>query len=162
MRSRPVVSFFSSFCSRFAKHSSVIPGMQITENPYLQYFIGLEKYQIEPPFDPSLMVYFRKRLDQKIMKKINKMICQSEKPREPKDKDPGDPGNSSGAGNFEVWKPTENKGKLLLDATCAPADIRYPTDLSLLNEAREKTEKTIDTGLHKSSVWRLVPIRLIR
>lgn len=36
---------------------------QITENPYLQYFIGLEKYQIEPPFDPSLMVHFRKRLD---------------------------------------------------------------------------------------------------
>lgn len=43
---------------------------QITENPYLQYLIGLEKYQIEPPFDPSLMVYFRKRLDQKIMSSI--------------------------------------------------------------------------------------------
>jgi len=39
---------------------------------------------------------------------------------------------------------TENKGKLILDATCAPADIRYPTDLSLLNEAREKTEGYID------------------
>lgn len=116
---------------------------QITENPYLQYFIGLEKYQIEPPFDPSLMVHFRKRLDQKIMKKINKMICQSEKTKEPKDKDPGDPPPNSDT--FEVWKPEKNKGKLLLDATCAPADIRYPTDLSLLNEAREKTEKTIDT-----------------
>ena len=31
-----------------------------------------------------------------------------------------------------------------MDATCVPADIRYPTDLSLLNEAREKTEKYID------------------
>jgi len=120
---------------------------QITENPYLQYFIGLEKYQIEPPFDPSLMVYFRKRLDQKIMKKINELICQSEKTKEPKDKDPKDkdPGNPSGSDTFEVWKPEDNKGKLLLDATCAPADIRYPTDLSLLNEAREKTEKMIDT-----------------
>ncbi|BAF60318.1 hypothetical protein PTH_2137 [Pelotomaculum thermopropionicum SI] len=120
---------------------------QITENPYLQYFIGLEKYQIEPPFDPSLMVHFRKRLDQKIIKKINELICQSEKHKEQKDKDPKDkdPGNPSGSGNFEVWKPEVNKGKLLLDATCAPADIRYPTDLSLLNEAREKTEKMIDT-----------------
>ena len=121
---------------------------QITENPYLQYFIGLEKYQIEPPFDPSLLVYFRKRLDQKVMKKINKLICQSEKPKEPKDKGPGNPsgpGTSDTSDNFEVWKPEENKGKLLLDATCAPADIRYPTDLSLLNEAREKTEKAIDT-----------------
>ena len=39
---------------------------------------------------------------------------------------------------------------MLLDATCTPADIRYPTDLSLLNEAREKTEKTIDTLYNQS------------
>lgn len=33
---------------------------------------------------------------------------------------------------------------MLLDATCTPADITYPTDLSLLNEAREKLEHIID------------------
>jgi hypothetical protein len=33
---------------------------------------------------------------------------------------------------------------LLLDATVAPADIRYPTDIKLLNEAREQTEIVID------------------
>jgi hypothetical protein len=27
---------------------------------------------------------------------------------------------------------------------CAPADIKYPTDIGILNEAREKTEKIID------------------
>jgi len=32
----------------------------------------------------------------------------------------------------------------MLDASCAPADIRYPTDLSLLNQAREQTEAIID------------------
>jgi hypothetical protein len=42
-----------------------------------------------------------------------------------------------------------NQGKLLLDATCVPADISYPTDLKLLNSAREKSEKIIDV-LHKS------------
>lgn len=36
----------------------------------------------------------------------------------------------------------------MVDASCAPADIRYPTDISLLNEAREKTESIIDV-LHK-------------
>lgn len=41
--------------------------------------------------------------------------------------------------------PPENEGKLLLDATCAPANIAYPTDASLLNEAREKLEEIIDT-----------------
>ncbi len=37
-----------------------------------------------------------------------------------------------------------NRGKLLLDATCTPADIRYPTDLRLINEGRKKTEQIID------------------
>lgn len=37
-----------------------------------------------------------------------------------------------------------NQGSLLIDATCVPADVRYPTDLSLLNEARGTTEKLID------------------
>jgi hypothetical protein len=36
-----------------------------------------------------------------------------------------------------------NQGSLLIDATCVPADIRYPTNLSLLNEARELTETLI-------------------
>ena len=34
--------------------------MQIQENHYLQFFLGFESYYDEEPFDPSLMVYFRK------------------------------------------------------------------------------------------------------
>jgi hypothetical protein len=37
-----------------------------------------------------------------------------------------------------------NQGSLLIDTTCVPADIHHPTDLSLLNEARELTETLID------------------
>ena len=37
----------------------------------------------------------------------------------------------------------------MVDATCTPADIQYPCDVSLLNEAREKTEAIIDI-LHES------------
>jgi len=33
---------------------------------------------------------------------------------------------------------------LIVDATCAPADISYPTDLELLNGARVHTQKIID------------------
>ena len=33
---------------------------------------------------------------------------------------------------------------MIVDATCAPADISYPTDLGLLNKARVHTEKIID------------------
>ena len=37
-----------------------------------------------------------------------------------------------------------NHGKLILDATVAEQAIRYPTDLGLLNEARELSERIID------------------
>jgi len=37
-----------------------------------------------------------------------------------------------------------NSGTLILDATCCPADIHYPTDVGLLNHARELVEKMID------------------
>jgi len=37
-----------------------------------------------------------------------------------------------------------NKGKLQLNATVCDADIKYPTDLDLLNESRQKAEELID------------------
>ncbi len=47
-----------------------------------------------------------------------------------------------------------HQGKLILDATVAEQAIRYPTDLSLLNEVREFIEQVIDrryphTGMKK-------------
>ncbi len=41
------------------------------------------------------------------------------------------------------------EGRLVVDATCAPADIPYPMDTKLLNTAREQSESLIDE-LHKS------------
>jgi hypothetical protein len=37
-----------------------------------------------------------------------------------------------------------NKGKLQLDETVCDADIKYPTDLDLLNESRQRAEELID------------------
>lgn len=33
----------------------------IQENPYVQYYLGLHEFHMEPLFDPSMMVHFRKR-----------------------------------------------------------------------------------------------------
>lgn len=132
---------------------------QITENPYLQYFIGLREYQLETPFDPSLMVLFRKRLGIETIKEINEMICGVEAGSEDKGNDDDDPGDQSGSGETkEAAGEVENEekkpnGLLILDATCAPADIKYPTDLGLLNEAREKLEGMID-ALHTPELGR--------
>jgi hypothetical protein len=120
---------------------------QIRENPYLQYFIGYGEYRDEEPFEASMMVHFRKRLGIAELSGINELIHskhwkQKQKKRvQDQDKDGEDKGGGSGGGS-------SNRGKLIVDTSCAPADIRYPTDLSLLNEAREKSEGIIDV-LHE-------------
>ncbi|WP_425277202.1 IS5 family transposase [Salinispira pacifica] len=121
---------------------------QIRETPYLQYLIGMQGYQDEAPFDPSMpghslrslpgrasgMVHFRKRISMDMITHANELII-------PKNvKKTEDDTEAEKEENPEV----ENSGKLLIDATCVPGDIRYPTDLSLLNESREKLETIID------------------
>jgi hypothetical protein len=124
---------------------------QIKENPYLQFFIGLEAFQSSAPFDPSMMVYFRKRLPEAIVNDCNERIVRHGL-KVIRSADPQGPGDDDGSGGStspaDQPKPSSqkqpNQGSLLIDATCAPVDIRHPTDLSLLNEAREVTEILID------------------
>ena len=60
--------------------------LQIQENPYLQYFCGYPGYDDEKlPFDPSLMVYFRKRLTPEVLGEINEMIVRDAKERQAKE-----------------------------------------------------------------------------
>ena len=103
----------------------------IQEHPYFQHFCGYSGYDdSKPPFDPSLMVYFRKRLTPEILGEINEMILSAaQKEENHHDDDDHDDSNS---------------GTMIVDATCAPSNIRYPKDASLLNEARENTEKLLD------------------
>ena len=121
---------------------------QIKENPYLQFFIGLEAFQYSAPFDLSMMVYFRKRLPEAVVNDCNERIVRHglNVIRSSDTQRPGDD-NDSGSGSTNPADKSKlspqkqsNRGSLLIDATCAPVDIRHPTDLSLLNEAREVTE----------------------
>lgn len=124
---------------------------QIKENPYLQFFIGLEAFQYSAPFDPSTMVYFRKRLPETVVNDCNERIVrhgltviQSAVSQDDDDANHGSGSTNSGNQQATATKTSTNQGSLLIDATCAPADIRHPTDLSLLSEARKVTEKLID------------------
>ena len=108
---------------------------QIKENPYLQYFIGQESYSNEAPFDSSTMVHFRKRISASLVQELNeKMVKNAIKEGE----------EDSAKKSEEEENERKNRGKLLLDATVGPADIKYPTDVGLLNEVRKTTEKIID------------------
>ena len=113
--------------------------LQIQEGAYLQYFCGYKAYDDSKlPFDPSLMVYFRKRLTPAILGEINEMIIAKAQ-QESKKNDKNDKGNRP--------EPPSNSGTMIVDATCAPSQISYPQDTKLLNDARESTEEFID-ALH--------------
>ena len=110
---------------------------QITENPYLQYFIGLPGYQEDAPFDAGTLVLFRKRISAEMLMEVNEYLLAR------RDDDNNTPPSSGKSGDNDTLKEDTNKGTLTLDATCAPANIRYPQDISLLNEARGKLETII-------------------
>ena len=78
----------------------------------------------------STMVEFRKRFPPEAIA----ALLAASTPKEDQDDHDDQNGGASG----------ENKGTLIMDATCCPADISYPQDFRLLNEAREKLEHIVD------------------
>ena len=113
----------------------------IQENPYMQYFLGLKGFTQKPVFDPSLLVYIRKRIDLNVFESLSDELIRKglkikQAPvKESKEDDDDEPTPSGG---------TKNKGKLQLDATVADAQIKFPTDLDLLSDSRVKAEDLID------------------
>ena len=73
---------------------------QITENPYLQYFIGLPGYQEEAPFDASTLVLFRKRISAEMLMEANEYLLAR------KDDDDNTP---SASGDFSDSKNEEQE-----------------------------------------------------
>ena len=137
---------------------------QIQENPYLQYFVGLAEYQAKAPFAASLLVDIRKRMGQDVFDQFQTCIVDAvehqktpDSPGKDDDEPPtSDASQGSEVSNDEDPKKETHQGKLILDATVAPQAIRYPTDLSLLNEAREITESIID-HLFPLTGWKKKP-----
>ena len=138
--------------------------LQIQENVYMQYFIGYSSFSDEAPFDPSLFVDLRKRLGADQVNAINERImgvmnsCGSKKDDDNQQTSDTD----QTILNAEQQQKGEEKeeeqiqqsqqdvcrepkhGTLIVDATTCSQDITYPTDLNLLNDAREKSEQIID------------------
>jgi len=113
---------------------------QISENIYMQYFLGYSSFSSEPPFDASLFVDFRKRLGMENLNAINERIVMLKTRLESGENKSAPPSDEDENNSGEP----ENKGRVIFDATACPQDIAYPTDLDLLSEAREKTEQLID------------------
>ena len=94
---------------------------QWVENPYWQYFCGYEELQWEFPIDPTTLSRWRKRLGKDGMEKILSSTIDL-------------------AINKQLVSKQDLKN-VIVDTTVQEANVRYPTDSSLLNECREKLVK---------------------
>ncbi len=128
---------------------------QIRENPYLQYFVGFKAFVKEQAFAPSLFVEIRRRMGPEVFARFEDSIIarlfEHQKPETAPDDDQTTPPGGGEAVPGDDIKPASpdqeaptHRGKLIVDATVAEQTIRYPTDLSLLNEAREISQQIID------------------
>ena len=119
----------------------------IQENPYMQYFLGLEAFTYEQVMTPSLLVSIRKRIDLDVFESLtDDLIRKGLKLKAGTKQEKADTVTKDEEyDNDDDPDPHPgNKGKLQLDATVCDADIKYPTDLDLLNESRQKAEELID------------------
>lgn len=118
----------------------------IRENPYMQFFLGFDHFSSEPVFDPSLFVHIRKRLGNEDFDRMNQILISKALNINPgtKNKDNNKDSDGSDSSDNDSTEEPRNKGKLQMDATIADAHIKFPTDLGLLNDSREKSEELID------------------
>ena len=155
---------------------------QIQENVFMQYFLGYSSFTNEAPFSPSLFVSIRERLSLTVINSINDIVIAhsfDKKPEQPVDTiapkeqidNNDDTPPTAAPDDNKISKEEEpapaptltlpNAGKLLMDATVAPQNITYPTDLKLLNEARLKSEAIIDK-LYNKALYGQVKVRTYR
>ena len=102
-----------------------------------QFFLGFAGYSIKAPFDPSMMVHFRKRFSEIELNRINELIAARGKAMVmeavaslPDNDEPDDPDAGSGKQislddlvKSADWPEDKNWGILSIDASCTPADI---------------------------------------
>jgi hypothetical protein len=108
----------------------------IQENPYMQFFIGLKEFTVQPVFDPSLFVEIRKRAGNEVFDSLNVELIKSVSEKEDK--------KHNRKGTDKNNNAPKNKGKMQADATVADQYITYPTDNGILNQSRKQCEKFID------------------
>src|SRR5699024_4330520 len=108
--------------------------LHISENIYMQYFVGLRSFLAEELFTPEVFVAVRKRLGEEGTRQMNEVILKYAYENKLMPQRKAHDGDAS----------RTHRGMLKIDATVSPQDITYPTDTKLLNTCREFTEHLID------------------
>lgn len=106
------------------KHTKVLSDEDVVneflENPYIQYFCGYDQFVKEGEIESSTLCRMRKRLGKEYFAKFEREILEVLKDR-------------------KIIKSREQ----MVDATVFPANITYPTDTGLIENARQWVVKNI-------------------
>jgi hypothetical protein len=93
---------------------------EVLENPYMQAFCGFHSMATEETLDPSTLARVRKRLGAKFFKELEKKTY-----------------------SVLIERGIIRARGMLVDATVFPEEIKYPTDVGLLNDVRRWLVRTI-------------------
>lgn len=132
----------------------------IQENPFMQFFLGLDGFTFKPVFDPSLFVTIRKRLGIDFFNALTLAIQEEEERLKAqagrKDGDGGEPGGDGRGANAG-----DKRLRVKMDATCCPAEMKYPTDIGLLEDGSRLIERLMarlwakaGSDVPKRPLWR--------
>lgn len=116
--------------------------LTIQENPYMQYMCGLTEYCDKPVFDSSLFVTIRKRIT---IDDINALTLELFKKNRKDSEDSDDTDdNATDDNGASSLNPTTQDTDIKVDATCADAEVRYPTDIDLIEDGSKYIDRMID------------------
>lgn len=113
----------------YLKHAFALSDEQVVErwveNPYWQYFCGMQYFEHQPPIDPTSMTRFRQRIGEHGCEKMLAVTIQ--------------------AGIKTETVKEESLESITIDTTVMENNITFPTDSALLNKARNALVKLTKT-----------------
>ncbi len=122
----------------------------IRENPYMQYMLGLSEFTDKPVFDSSLFVTIRKRIGNDDFNNMSESLLKlqlkiAEEKKKDQDNNPkGTAADSPTSASEETDEDPNHQGTLKVDATCADAEMKFPTDLDLVHDGVKVIDRIID------------------
>lgn len=105
----------------------------IQENPYMQYLVGLTEYQTTPIFSSELLTIARKRLGEDFFNEVTLMINRKEVDKK----------GVQVADGYIDNDGEKHSGVMKIDATCTDAEMKYPTDIGLLEDGSREIDRLL-------------------
>ncbi len=127
----------------------------------MQYFLGLEGLTFKPVFDPSLMVTIRMRLGIDFFNRLTLALHKEEQRRRDKEDSQkgGGNGDKSVGGSGTDKEDGKAAAKIKIDATCCPSEMRYPTDLNLIEDGSRLVERLLEKLWSKDKSVKRQPLK---